>query len=37
MESSSAGVQFQPGTVMVEPFFGGWHDCSGVGYSTGHG
>ena len=28
---------FSQETVMVDPFFGGWHDCSSVGYSTGHG
>ena len=28
---------FSQETVMVEPFFRGWHDCSGVGYPTCHG
>ena len=37
MESSSAGVQFQPRNRDGGTFFGGWHDCSGVGYSTGDG
>ena len=37
MESSSAGVQFQPRNRDGGTFFGGWHDCSSVGYSTCHG
>ena len=37
MESSSVGVQFRPGNGDGGTFLGGWHDCSGVGYSACRG
>ena len=37
MESSSVGVQFQPRNGDGGTLFGGWHDCSSVGYSTCYG